>query len=188
MNSCFLLETQFSKDITHDSIKPIAKHSFWKLTNTYFVNDTSAYIIRYIVYDILNAHVCNMRVSGGKKVKSEYVCLSDLRYLMQLKWSQILGDADEEDIVSLKYTPRIMHTCRVVLCFVLDLKYLWVFTHIHKGFFTDTEAIKKWSLCQWASCQRRKIAGCARAGNAGNVLQWNGNDTSRTCRNACRDR
>ena len=48
----------------------------------------------------------------------------------------------------LQYIPWFMHTCRYLLYFVLDLKYLWVFTYIHKGFFTGTEAVKKWSLCQ----------------------------------------
>ena len=54
----------------------------------------------------------------------------------------------------------------------------------------------------WASCQIRKIAGCACAGNAGNVspaADFKGNSqlaipacitarASRTCRDACRDR
>ena len=52
-------------------------------------------------------------------------------------------------------------------------------------------------LCAWASCQIRKIAGCACAGNAGNVFRATAGYRSRhasrhvrprTCRDACRDR
>ena len=53
------------------------------------------------------------------------------------------------------------------------------------------------SHTSWASCQIRKIAGCACAGNAGNVFpHYRGlaiptcitARASRTCRDACRDR
>ena len=46
-------------------------------------------------------------------------------------------------------------------------------------------------LITWASCQIRKIAGCACAGNAGNGLAIPTCITARawrTCRDACRDR
>ena len=69
--------------------------------------------------------------------------------------------------------------------------------HSHWKNMWQCRAYENYGISSWASCQIRKIAGCACAGNAGNVFPVNRRlaiptcittRAWRTCRDVCRDR